>query len=64
MAGPPVSEDGLFELSIDPSQNWLDNTFKHVMGVHERFIKYVQLSMPTWNRYSVLYYPSLIFLVL
>ncbi len=28
MAGPPVYEDGLFELSIDPSQNSLDNTFK------------------------------------
>ncbi len=58
MARPPVYEDGLFELSIDPSWNSLDNTFKHVMGVHESFIKYAQLSMPTWNRYSVLYYPS------
>jgi hypothetical protein len=28
MAGPPVDEDGLFELSIDPSYNSLDNTFK------------------------------------
>ncbi len=24
MAGPPVYEDGLFELSIDPSENLLD----------------------------------------
>jgi hypothetical protein len=28
IAGPPVYEDGLFELSIDPSYNSLDNTFK------------------------------------
>jgi hypothetical protein len=28
MAGPPVYEDELFELSIDPSYNSLDNTFK------------------------------------
>jgi hypothetical protein len=27
MAGPPVYEDGLLELSIDPSSNSLDNTF-------------------------------------
>jgi hypothetical protein len=27
MAGPPVYEDGLFEHSIDPSLNSLDNTF-------------------------------------
>ncbi len=27
MAGPSVYEDGLFELSIDPSYNLLDNTF-------------------------------------
>ena len=27
MAGPPVYEDGLFELSLDPSLNSLDNTF-------------------------------------
>jgi hypothetical protein len=27
MARPPVYEDGLFELSIDPSLNSLDNTF-------------------------------------
>ncbi len=32
MAGPPVYEDGLFELSIDPSQNSLDNTFKLRFG--------------------------------
>jgi hypothetical protein len=28
MGGPPVYEDGLFEISIDPSSNSLDNTFK------------------------------------
>jgi hypothetical protein len=28
MDGPPVYEDGLFELSIDPSVNSLDNTLK------------------------------------
>jgi hypothetical protein len=28
MARPPVYEDGLFELSIDPSENSLNNTFK------------------------------------
>jgi hypothetical protein len=28
MAGPPIYEDGFFELSIDRSQNSLDNTFK------------------------------------
>jgi hypothetical protein len=28
MAGPPVYEDGLFELSIDPSYNSLNSTFK------------------------------------
>jgi hypothetical protein len=28
MARPPVYEDGLIELSIDPSYNLLDNTFK------------------------------------
>ncbi len=28
MVGPPVYEDGLFELSIDPCLNSLDNTFK------------------------------------
>jgi hypothetical protein len=27
MAGPPVFEDGLFEHSIDPFDNALDNTF-------------------------------------
>jgi hypothetical protein len=27
MVGPPVYEDGLFELSIDPSYNSLDKTF-------------------------------------
>jgi hypothetical protein len=31
MAGPPVYEDGLFELSIDPSENSLDNTFKSAL---------------------------------
>jgi hypothetical protein len=30
MAGPLVYEDGLFELSIDPSWNSLDNTFNEV----------------------------------
>jgi hypothetical protein len=28
MGGPPVYQRGLFELSIDPSQNSLDNFFK------------------------------------
>jgi hypothetical protein len=28
MAGPPVYEDGLFDLSTDLSYNSLDNTFK------------------------------------
>ncbi len=28
MARPPVKEDALFELSIDPSYNLLDSTFK------------------------------------
>ncbi len=31
MAGPPVYEDALFELSIDPSYNSLDNSFKHAL---------------------------------
>jgi hypothetical protein len=28
MAGPPIDEDGLSELSIDPCWNSLDNNFK------------------------------------
>jgi hypothetical protein len=27
--GPPVYQQGLFEHSIDPGKNSLDNTFKH-----------------------------------
>ncbi len=32
MAGPPVYEDGLFELSIDLSQNSLDSTFNKIFS--------------------------------
>jgi hypothetical protein len=31
MSGPSVYEDGLYELSIDPSYNSLDNTFKSIV---------------------------------
>jgi hypothetical protein len=33
MGGPPVYQHGLFEHSIDPSQNSLDNTFNVAAGV-------------------------------
>ncbi len=36
MAGPPVYEDGLFELSIDPCQNSLDSIFKGLTQVRNK----------------------------
>jgi hypothetical protein len=33
MGGPPVYEDGLFELSVDPSENSLDNTFNIMSAI-------------------------------
>ncbi len=44
MAGPPVYEDGLFELSIDPSYNSLDNTLCQKTDSAVKRIKRVQLS--------------------
>jgi hypothetical protein len=51
MAGPPVYEDGFFELSIDPSFNSLDNTFKSkgLGWVAERFQAHFKLKRESKN---------------